>query len=57
VKIVDASRLFGQQVEGIAWRKRGYLPEAARRLMAVLAPDAPPHLSEEGENKPRAVRR
>jgi len=41
VKIVDATRLFGKQVEGIAWRKRGYLPEAARRLMGALNPDAP----------------
>ena len=40
LKIVDVSHLFGKQVEGIAWRKRGYLPEAARRLMAALAPDA-----------------
>ena len=57
VKIVDATRLFGKQVEGIAWRKRGYLPEVARRLMAVLAPDAPPHLSEESEKESFAVRR
>ncbi|OFV96204.1 MAG: hypothetical protein A3H28_04380 [Acidobacteria bacterium RIFCSPLOWO2_02_FULL_61_28] len=57
VKIVDATRLFGQQVEGIAWRKRGYLPEAARRLMAVLAPDAPPHLSEEMNKESFAVKR
>ncbi len=41
IKIVDVSHLFGHQIEGIAWRKRGYLPEAARRLMAALAPDAP----------------
>lgn len=40
MKVVDVSRLFGQQEEGIAWRKRGYLSEAARRLMAALAPDA-----------------
>ncbi len=42
VKIVDASHLFGKQVEGMAWRKRGYLPEAARRLMATLVPEAQP---------------
>ena len=42
VKIVDGSHLFGKQVEGMAWRKRGYLPEAARRLMATLAPEAHP---------------
>jgi len=42
VKIVDGSHLFGKQVEGMAWRKRGYLPEAARRLMAALAPEAHP---------------
>ena len=41
VKFVDVSKLFGKQVEGIAWRKRGYLSEAARSLMAALAPDAP----------------
>jgi len=40
LKIVDVSHLFGKQVEGIAWRKRGYLPEAARSLMAALAPEA-----------------
>jgi DNA-binding transcriptional LysR family regulator len=40
-KIVDASHLFGRQVEGMAWRKRGYLPEAARTLMTMLAPTAP----------------
>lgn len=40
LRIVDASRLFGKQVEGIAWRKRGYLPEAARNLMTALAPEA-----------------
>jgi len=38
LKIVDASHLFGKQVEGIAWRKSGYLPEAARQLMAALSP-------------------
>jgi DNA-binding transcriptional LysR family regulator len=42
VKIVDASHLFGKQVEGLAWRKRGYLREAARALMAALAPEAHP---------------
>ncbi|MCZ6491743.1 MAG: hypothetical protein O7A06_14595 [Acidobacteria bacterium] len=41
LRIVDVSHLFGRQVEGIAWRKRGYLPEAARYLMAALAPEAP----------------
>ena len=56
-KIVDATRLFGQQVEGIAWRKRGYLPEAARRLMAVLAPDAPPHLAADEQKEPAGVSR
>ncbi|HEY7678949.1 MAG TPA: LysR family transcriptional regulator [Terriglobia bacterium] len=40
LKIADASHLFGKQVEGIAWRKRGYLPEAARSLMTALAPEA-----------------
>jgi DNA-binding transcriptional LysR family regulator len=40
LSIVDASHLFGKQVEGVAWRKRGYLPEAARSLMAALAPEA-----------------
>ncbi|HWP85604.1 MAG TPA: LysR family transcriptional regulator [Terriglobia bacterium] len=40
LRIVDASNLFGKQVEGLAWRKRGYLPEAARSLMAALAPEA-----------------
>src|SRR3990170_2205062 len=39
LKIVDASHLFGKQVEGLAWRNRGYLPEAARSLMATLAPE------------------
>ena len=38
--LVDVSHLFGKQVEGIAWRKRGYLPEAARSLMQALAPEA-----------------
>ncbi len=38
--MVDVSHLFGKQVEGIAWRKRGYLPEAARSLMQALAPEA-----------------
>ena len=42
VKMVDASHLFGKQVEGMAWRKRGYLPEAARSLMRALAPEAHP---------------
>ena len=42
LKIVEVSHLFGKQVEGIAWRKRGYLPEAARALMAALAPEAHP---------------
>ena len=42
LKIVDVSHLFGKQVEGLAWRKRGYLPEAARSLMATLAPEAHP---------------
>ncbi|OFW10209.1 MAG: hypothetical protein A3G20_09890 [Acidobacteria bacterium RIFCSPLOWO2_12_FULL_59_11] len=46
VKIVDVTKLFGKQVEGIAWRKHGYLSEAARRLMAALAPDA--HIHFEG---------
>ena len=46
VKIVDVTKLFGKQVEGIAWRKHGYLSEAARRLMAALAPDA--HINFEG---------
>jgi DNA-binding transcriptional LysR family regulator len=41
VKIVDASHLFGSQVEGMVWRKRGYLPKAARKLMSILAPEAP----------------
>ncbi|MBI4463092.1 MAG: LysR family transcriptional regulator [Acidobacteria bacterium] len=41
VKFADVSRLFGKQVEGIAWRKRGYLSKAARRLMEALVPDAP----------------
>jgi DNA-binding transcriptional LysR family regulator len=41
LKVINASHLFGKQVEGVAWRKRGYLPEAARRLMAALAPQAP----------------
>ena len=40
LRIVDVSHLFGRQVEGIAWRKRGYLPEAARHLMAAT-PEAP----------------
>jgi len=40
VTMVDVSHLFGKQVEGIAWRKRGYLPEAARSLMVALAPEA-----------------
>ena len=57
VKIVDVTRLFGKQVEGIAWRKRGYLPEAARRLMAVLAPDAPISLSADAEKEPITVKR
>ena len=57
VKIVDVTRLFGKQVEGIAWRKRGYLPEAARRLMAVLAPDAPISLQADAEKEPIAVKR
>lgn len=43
MRIVDVTRLFGKQVEGIAWRKHGYLSEAARRLMAALAPDARIH--------------
>jgi DNA-binding transcriptional LysR family regulator len=42
LKIVDATHLFGKQVEGLAWRKRGYLAEAARLLMAALAPEAHP---------------
>ena len=41
VQVRDVSHLFGKQVEGMAWRKRGYLPEAARCLMAALVPDAP----------------
>src|SRR3990172_4507125 len=41
LKIVDASHLFWKQVDGLALRKRRYLPEAARSLMATLAPDAP----------------
>ncbi len=45
VKIVDASHLFGSQVEGMAWQKRGYLPEAARKLMSTLAPEAHPPAS------------
>lgn len=40
VAMVDVSHLFGKQVEGIAWRKRGYLPAAARALMQALAPEA-----------------
>lgn len=54
VKILDATRLFGKQVEGIAWRKRGYLPEAARRLMGALAPDAPISLPAAAEQEPLA---
>lgn len=46
LRIVDVTHLFGKQVEGISWRKRGYLPEAARALMAALAPEARVH----GEN-------
>ncbi|MBI3894450.1 MAG: LysR family transcriptional regulator [Acidobacteria bacterium] len=46
VKIMDVTRLFGKQVEGIAWRKHGYLSDAARRLVAALAPDA--HINFEG---------
>ncbi len=49
VKILDVSRLFGKQVEGIAWRKRGYLPEVARQLMGALVPDAPISLSSTAE--------
>src|SRR3990172_1477263 len=32
MRIVDVTRLFGKQVEGIAWRKHGYLSEAALPL-------------------------
>ncbi|MBI4458927.1 MAG: hypothetical protein HY648_02570, partial [Acidobacteria bacterium] len=46
VKILDVTKLFGKQVEGIAWRKHGYLSEAARRLVAALAPDAHIHFDE-----------
>jgi len=56
VKILDATRLFGKQVEGIAWRKRGYLPEVARRLMGALVPDAPISLTSEVEKDPLAVK-
>jgi DNA-binding transcriptional LysR family regulator len=56
VKIIDASRLFGKQVEGIAWRKRGYLPEPARRLMNMLVPDAPIGLDAEVEVRALPVR-
>jgi hypothetical protein len=56
VKIVDVTRLFGKQVEGIAWRKRGYLPEAARRLMSVLAPDAPIGLQADADKEPVAAK-
>jgi DNA-binding transcriptional LysR family regulator len=55
VKIVDVTRLFGKQVEGIAWRKRGYLPEAARRLMATLAPDAPIGLQADADKETLAA--
>ncbi len=41
LRIVDASKLFGRQVEGITWRKRGYLPEAARHLMVAMVPEVP----------------
>ena len=45
VCIVDATNLFGSQVEGIAWRKRGYLSEASRTLIAALAPEAAVRMS------------
>ncbi len=53
LRIVDVSHLFGRQVEGIAWRKRGYLPEAARHLMAAMAPEAPIPASVDAETSLR----
>jgi DNA-binding transcriptional LysR family regulator len=50
LKIVDATHLFGKQVEGLAWRKRGYLREAARSLMAALAPEAHPPVAAGAEH-------